>query len=127
MRRGEGVAAWEIGGAWQCRTRKFAGESMPWDALCAVSVATKTGEKDRPCAESGCTKGECVDGIVLQHSWPCSWLCDEQGIVLQHCIAASGVEMAKQSNAYVAKEITINASRIDLSRRICNQSRSVLD
>jgi len=40
-----------------------------------------------------------MDGMDLQHSWLRSWLCDEQGIESQHCIAASGVDMAKQSKA----------------------------
>jgi hypothetical protein len=66
-----------------------------------------------------------MDGMDLQHSWLCSWLCDEQGIVSQHCIAASGVDMAKQSNAYVAKAIAITASRIGLIRRICNKGMRV--
>jgi hypothetical protein len=66
-----------------------------------------------------------MDGMVLQHSWLCSWLCDEQCIVSQHCIAASGVDMAKQSNEYVAKAIAITASRIGLKKRICNQHKRV--
>ena len=66
-----------------------------------------------------------MDGMVLQHSWLCSWLCDEQGIVSQHCIAASGVDMAKQSNAYVAKAIAITASRMSLAKRIYKQRRHV--
>lgn len=40
-----------------------------------------------------------MDGMVLQHSWLCWWPRDEQDMVSQHCIAASGVDMAKQSNA----------------------------
>jgi hypothetical protein len=40
-----------------------------------------------------------MDGIVLQHSWLCWWPCDAQGIESQHCIACSGVDMAKQSDA----------------------------
>lgn len=66
-----------------------------------------------------------MDGMVLQHSWLCSWPCDEQCIVSQHCIAASGVDMAKQSNAYAAKAITITAKKIDLVKRIFNQGRRV--
>ncbi len=112
MRRGEGAAVWGIGGAWQCAVRTFDAESKPCDALNPGSTAMKTGEKDRPCTEAGCTKGACIDGMVLQHSWLCSWLCDEQGIVSQHCIASSGVDMAKQSNAYIARAITITASKI---------------
>jgi hypothetical protein len=64
-------------------------------------------------------------GMDLQHSWLCSWPRDEQCMVSQHCIAASGVDMAKQSNAYVAKAIAITASRIGLIRRICNQRMRV--
>ena len=56
----------------------------------------------------------------MQHCWLCSWPCDAQGIVSQHCIAVSGVTMARQSNAYVAKAIAITASRVSLIRRICN-------
>src|ERR1700682_955955 len=125
MRRGEGAAAWGIGGAWQCAVRTFDGDSKTCDALNRGSTATKTGVKDRPCTEAGCTKGACMDGMVLQHSWLCSWLCDEQGIVSQHCIAASGVGMAKQSNPYVAKAIAITASKIGLAKRICNHGRRV--
>jgi len=66
-----------------------------------------------------------MDGMVLQHSWLCSWPCDEQDIVLQHCIAASGVDMVKQSNAYVAKAIAITASKMSFAKRICNQGRHV--
>jgi hypothetical protein len=62
-----------------------------------------------------------MDGMDLQHSWLGSWPCDEQGIESQHCIAASGVDMAKQSNAYVAKATVITASRISLIRHIPNQ------
>jgi hypothetical protein len=43
-----------------------------------------------------------MDGIVLQHSWLCSWRCDKQCSVSQHCIACSGVAMAAQSLAYTA-------------------------
>jgi hypothetical protein len=66
-----------------------------------------------------------MDGMVLQHSWLCSWLCDEQCIVSQHCIAASGVDMAKQWNEYVAKAIARTANIIGLAKRICNQGRSI--
>ncbi|PYU72978.1 MAG: hypothetical protein DMG49_06900 [Acidobacteria bacterium] len=44
-------------------------------------------------------KVACMDGMVMQHSWLCSRLCDEPGIESLHSIAASGVNMAKQSNA----------------------------
>jgi hypothetical protein len=125
MRRGEGVADWGIGGAWHCAVRTLAGESKTCDALKSGNTATKTGEKDRPGAEDGCIKGACMDGIVLQHSWLCSWPCDEQCIVSQQCIAASGVDMAKQSTVYVAKAITITGSKIVLIRRIIHQSRRV--
>ena len=64
-------------------------------------------------------------GMVLQHSWLCWWPCDEQCMVSQHCIAASGVDMARQSNAYVAKAIAITASRNGPIRRICNQRMRV--
>src|SRR6267142_2377062 len=121
MRRGEGAAVWGIGGAWQCAVRTFDWESKSCDALNRGSTAMKTGEKDRPCTEAGRTKDACMDGMVLQHSWLCSWLCDEQGIVSQHCIASSGVDMARQSNAYIARAITITASKIGLAIRIRNQ------
>ncbi len=124
MRRGEG-AAWGIGGAWQCAVRTFDGESMTCDALKPGRTATNTGEKERACAEAGWTKGACTAGMVLQHSWLCWWPCDEQCMVSQHCIAASDVDMAKQSNAYVAKAIAITASRIGLIRRIYNQGMRV--
>src|SRR3981189_1787033 len=125
MRRGEGAAAWGIGGAWQCAVRTFDGESMACDALKPGRTATNTGEKERACTEAGWTKGACMDGMVLQHSWLCSWLCDEQGMVSQHCIASSGVDMAKQSNAYVAKAIAITANKMGPAKRICNQGRRV--
>jgi hypothetical protein len=35
------------------------------------------------------------------------------------------VDMAKQSNEYVAKAIAITASRIGLKKRICNQHKRV--
>ena len=98
MRRGEGAAEWGIGGAWHCAVRTFDGESGACDALKSGRMATKTSERDGACVEAGRTKGACIDGMVLQHSWLCSWLCEEQCIVSQHCIAASGVDMAKQSN-----------------------------
>jgi hypothetical protein len=63
--------------------------------------------------------------MVLQHSWLCWWPCDEQCMVSQHCIAASGVDVAKQSNAYVPKAIAITASRIGLIKRIYNQRMRV--
>jgi hypothetical protein len=114
-----------MGGAWQCAVRTFDGESKTCDGLNRGSTATKTGEKDGACAEAGRTKGACMDGMVLQQSWLCWWPCDEQGIVSQHCIAASGGDMAKQSKAYVAKAIAITASRIGLLKRICNQGNRV--
>src|SRR6267142_2380348 len=80
MRRGEEAAISKIGGAWQCAVRTPAGEYKPCDALNAGSAATGTSVKDEPCVEAGCTKGACMDGIVLQHSWLCWWPCDEQGI-----------------------------------------------
>src|SRR6267378_1578790 len=123
MRRGEEAAIWEIGGAWQCAVSTPAEKSKPCEALNPGSTATKTGEKDRPCAEAGRTNGACMDGIVLQHSWLCWWPGDEQGIVSQHCVACSGVDMAKQSDAYVARAIAITANRIDLVKRICGQVR----
>ena len=127
MRRGEGAAAWKLGGAWQCAVSTFGGESKSCNALNPARTATKAGEKEVACTAVGRTKGACMDGMVLQHSWLCPWWCDEQGMVLQHCIAASGVDMAKQSNAYVAKAIAITANKIGLAKRICNQARGVLD
>lgn len=91
---------------------------MTCDALNPGSVATKTGEKDRPCAGAGSTKGACMDGIVLQHSWLYSWLCDEQGIVSQHCIASSGVVMAPQSTEYTAIATAMATSKIGFTRCI---------
>ena len=126
MRRGEEAAIWEIGGAWQCAVGTPADESNPCEALNRGSTATKTGENDGPCAEAGCRKGACIDGIVLQHSWLCWWPCDEHGIESQHCIACSGVDIARQSNAYIARAIATIASRIGLVKRICNQVRRVL-
>src|SRR6267142_772378 len=101
MRRGEGAAVWGIGGAWQCAVRTFDWESKSCDALNRGSTAMKTGEKDRPCTEAGRTKDACMDGMVSQH-----------------CIASSGVDMARQSNAYIARAITITASKIGLAIRI---------
>src|SRR5882762_4334655 len=126
MRRGEEAAIWEIGGAWQCVVRTPAEKSKPCKASNPGSTATKTGKKNRPCAEAGCTKGACTDGIVLQHSWVCWWPGDEQGIESQHCIACSGVAMARQSNAYVARAIATTASRIGLVKRIGIQTRRVV-
>jgi len=126
MRRGEEAAIWEIGGAWQCAVGTPADESNLCEALNRGSTATKTGENDGPCAEAGCRKGACIDGIVLQHSWLCWWPCDEHGIESQHCIACSGVDIARQSNAYIARAIATIASRIGLVKRICNQVRRVL-
>jgi hypothetical protein len=122
MRRGEGATAWGIGGAWHCALRTFDRESKTCDGdtLNPGSTVTKIVERDKACAEAGCTKTECMDGMVLQHSWLCWWPCDEQDIVSQHCIAASGVDMAKQSNAYVAKAIAITVSRSGLAKRIFN-------
>ena len=68
-----------------------------------------------------------MEGIALQHSWLCSWPRDEQCIVSQHCIASSGVDMAKQSNAYLARAIAITVNKIGLTKRICNQLRRVLN
>jgi hypothetical protein len=96
---------------------------MTCDASNSVSTAAKTGEKGIACVEAGCTKGACMDVIVLQHSWLCSSPCDEQGIVLQHCIAASGVDMAEQSNAYVANAMAITANKIGLAKRIYTSIR----
>jgi hypothetical protein len=91
---------------------------VPCDALNERSTATKTGEKDRSCAEAGCRKGACVDGIVVQHSWLWSWLCGEQGMLLQHCIASSGVVMAPQSIAYRAIATAMTLSNIGFIRRM---------
>lgn len=54
----------------------------------------------------------------MQHSWLCSWLCDEQGMLLQHCIASSGVVIAPQSIAYAAITTAIAMSKITFTRRI---------
>jgi len=89
----------EMGGAWHCAVRTLAGKSRTSEARKAVRASTKTGEKDSASAEAGCRKGECMEGIVLQHSWLCSWPSDEHGMVLQHCMAASGVDMAEQAKA----------------------------
>ena len=59
-----------------------------------------------------------MDGIVLQQSWLCSGLCDEHGIVSQHCIACSGVVMAPQSVAYNAIAAAMIKSRNGFARRI---------
>jgi hypothetical protein len=50
-----------------------------------------------PCTAADCTKGAWIAGIVAQQS--CSSMpCDEQSIEVQHCIAASRVVEASQSN-----------------------------
>jgi hypothetical protein len=126
MRSGRGAAAWEIGGAWQCAVTMPAVDSKPWEPSNPDSTATKIGERDRPCTEAGCTKGACMDGIVLQHSWLCSWPCDEHGIVSQHCIALSGVDMAKQSSAYAARPTASSTITVLFTKRIYNQLRFVL-
>jgi hypothetical protein len=118
MRRGEVAAAWGIGGAWQCAKRTLDGKSKTCDALDVGSTATKAGEKDKACAEACCIKGACMDGMVLQHSWLCSWLCDEQGMVSQHCIASSAVVMAPQSTEYTAIATTMATSKIGFTRCI---------
>jgi hypothetical protein len=70
-----------------------------------------------------------MDGIVLQQSWLCwelcSGLCDEHGIVSQHCIACSGVVMAPQSAAYKAIAAAMIKSRNGFARRILNQAMRV--
>jgi len=58
-----------------------------------------------------------MDGIVLQQSWR-SWPCDEQGMELQHCIAWSGVMVAPQSTAYVARMSASTARNIGLANRM---------
>jgi hypothetical protein len=89
--------------------------------------ATKTGERAGPCTELGCTKGACRDGIVLQHSWLCSWPCDEQCIVSQHCIACSGVVMAPQSIAYPAIAATRAKRKICFTRCISTKLDALSD
>jgi hypothetical protein len=96
----------------------FAVEFKLCDATNPGTKATNTGEKDRPCTEVGCTNGTCIDGIDLQHSWLCSALCDEHGIVSQHCIACSGVVTAPQSIAYPAIAIAMTKSKICFARCI---------
>jgi len=59
-----------------------------------------------------------MDGMVLQHSWLCSWPCDEQSIVSQHCIACSGVVTAPQSIAYPAIAATMAKRKIVFTRCI---------
>jgi hypothetical protein len=59
-----------------------------------------------------------MDGIVLQQSWLCCWVCDEHGIVLQHCRASSGVVIAPQSNAYTAIANATTTNKIGLAARI---------
>jgi len=122
MRRGKEAAIWEIGGAWQCAVRTPAEESKLCEALNPGGAATRTSERDGSCAEAGCRKGACRDGIVLQHSWLCWWSWDEQGIESQHCMACSGVDMARQSNAYMARAIATTACRIGLVKRIHTQA-----
>ena len=112
------LAAWGPGGAWQCDAGTPAPELKSCDTWNVGSTATTTGERDWSCAEAGCTKGACVDGIVAQHSWLCSWLCDEQGMVLQHCIASPGVVIAPQSIAYTAIARATAMSKIGLRKRI---------
>jgi hypothetical protein len=59
-----------------------------------------------------------MDGMVLQHSWLCSGLCDEQGIVSQHCMACSGVVMAPQSIAYAVIATAMAKSKMGFARCI---------
>ncbi len=91
---------------------------MSCDALNAGSTATKPGENDKSCAETGCTNGACVEVIVVQHFWLFPWLCGEQGIVLQHCIASSGVVMAPQSVVYAAVANAMAISKTGFAKRI---------
>jgi hypothetical protein len=70
-----------------------------------------------PCTDEGCTKGACIVGMVLQQSWPLR-PCGEQGIELQHCIDCSGVMVAPQSNAYVARLTASTTTKIGLINRI---------
>jgi hypothetical protein len=118
MRKGEEAADWELGGAWHCAVRMLDGESGTCDALKSESMATKTSERDGASAEAGRTKCACMDGLVSQHSWLCSWLCEEQCIVSQHCIARSGVIMSPQSITYPAIARAIANRKTDFTRYI---------
>ena len=103
------------------------GESNPSDPITSGSAAKKTGENEVSCGEDGCTKVACMDGIVLQQSWLCWGPCDEQGMLSQHCMASSGVDIAKHSNAYTAMANAITAIRIGLAKRIYEQIKGVLN
>jgi hypothetical protein len=57
-----------MGGAWQWAATVPAKESKPPDSQDAAITANTTGEKDTPCTDEGCTKEECIVGMVLQQS-----------------------------------------------------------
>jgi hypothetical protein len=68
MRRGDAAGEWHAGGAWPSAAMLRAKESKPRDSPDAGITPNRTGEKDRPCADEGCTKGACIVGMVLQQS-----------------------------------------------------------
>jgi hypothetical protein len=60
-----------------------------------------------------------MEVIVLQQSRLCSEVWDAHGMLAQHCMASSGVDIAKQSNAYAARVTAITVIRMGLATRIC--------
>lgn len=58
-----------MGGPWECAATKGAGELMPSEPPELGSTANTTLAKEVPCTDEGCTKGECIVGMVLQQSW----------------------------------------------------------
>jgi len=100
MRRGEEFA--ESGGDGDSQLDALTWvveEPRPAVSCKTGNVETATGEKEKPCIGAACTNAACIDGIVLQQSWLCSALWEEQGIVSQHRIASSAEAIGAQSIA----------------------------
>ena len=57
-----------MGGAWHCGARLRAEKSKPRHWPDAEATANATGKAVMPCTDATCTKGPCVDGMVLQQS-----------------------------------------------------------
>lgn len=68
MRRVSGIGTERIGGAWQCAGITRAEEVIVLRASDAARTASTKDGNETVCTDAGCTKGECIVGIVLQQS-----------------------------------------------------------
>jgi hypothetical protein len=102
MRRAVKAAPGGAGGACEFMVRRICDEESKFKMRNASAVGNTAATScawEAVSTQWVCKNGACKDDMVWQQSWLPSSLCSGQGMLSQHCIASSGVEAAKQSNA----------------------------